>query len=49
LSERRWKLALELASGGSNNKSDKDPPANEMMMISAYRVDLYIPLSPKKS
>jgi len=49
LSEWHWKLALELVSGGSNNKSDEDPPADKMMIISAYCMDLYIPLSPKKS
>jgi hypothetical protein len=37
-----------LVSSGSNQESDQDPPADEMMMISAYRADLYIPLSPEK-
>ena len=45
LSERRWKLVLESGRSGSN---DDDNLCADESMISAYRADLYIPLSPEK-
>jgi hypothetical protein len=47
LSERRWKLVLEFESSDGNNE-DSSSHADESL-ISAYRADLYIPVSPEKS
>lgn len=46
LSERRWKVVLE----GHGNSGDNDDATEGVCvdMISAYRANLYIPLSPQK-